>query len=509
MNMSSGRRTGWGCAWAVAASLCVKTGAFFSSPPHSSRGRWGRATTELNGVREWKQGQPGDLREIGLLPFPVDDVMCPGETKALHLYEARFLSLFENAIKNHGGCVGGAIFVDDGVLVRVGQLCDIVAWEREEVGVSVALRCIGRCEIGDVTNVDPYIRANVREVRDVVGLDEPDEEGEDNGVVSSDVFSLHRQCVELEGKMATAAGGNVGWEDEGGRGPSPSRGRVVDDDDGDDDELFDDDDVTGSAEEFEGAGSADGAEVDDLMERFQRGGGELDLSQLGGGSSNGDYDRRTSVSIAGAAEDIVAGWQAEDDEDEEEEEDDEEKEEGGKAKGLGDLLWGHEAYESDGFDSSLEDQVEAMYDCLKAHLTVSLEENRGGADAAAFGATDKKTGGDRPWGAASGPKTIADVVAAAAAAAGSSGGEMSSSEEGDGEGQYLWGCTSPQEEREQLVSFASLGCFDPSARLQSLMLMSTGERLRMARDALAERLKDNPLDASAWRFSGQASSSGM
>ncbi|CBN74361.1 conserved unknown protein [Ectocarpus siliculosus] len=182
------RRTGWGCAWAVAASLCVRTGAFFASLPHS-RGRWGRATTELNGVREWKQGQPGDLREIGLLPFPVDDVMCPGETKALHLYEARFLSLFENAIKNHGGCVGGAIFVDD------------------------------------VTNVDPYIRANVREVRDVVGMDEPDEEGEDNGVVSSDVFSLHRQCVELEGKMATAAGGNVGWEDESGRRPSPSRRR--------------------------------------------------------------------------------------------------------------------------------------------------------------------------------------------------------------------------------------------------------------------------------------------
>lgn len=111
-------------------------------------------------------------------------------------------------------------------------------------------------------------------------------------------------------------------------------------------------------------------------------------------------------------------------------------------------------------------RARTRYDCLKAHLTVSLEENRGGADAAVFGTAAKKTGGDRPWGAASGPKTIADVVAAAAAAAGSSGGEMPSSDEGEGEGQYLWGCTSPQEEREQLVSFASLGCFDPSARLQ-------------------------------------------
>ncbi|CAN0490022.1 unnamed protein product, partial [Laminaria digitata] len=70
---------------------------------------------QLNGVKEWKATQPGgegDVREIGFLPFPVEDVMCPGETKALHLYEARFLALFENAIREHGGCVGGAIFVD-------------------------------------------------------------------------------------------------------------------------------------------------------------------------------------------------------------------------------------------------------------------------------------------------------------------------------------------------------------------------------------------------------------
>lgn len=39
----------------------------------------------------------------------------------------------------------------------------------------------------EVTNLEPYISATVREVRDVVGMDEPDEEGEGNDVVSSDV----------------------------------------------------------------------------------------------------------------------------------------------------------------------------------------------------------------------------------------------------------------------------------------------------------------------------------
>lgn len=40
-------------------------------------------------MKEWKASQPGDLRQVGFLPFPLDDVMCPGETKALHLYEVR------------------------------------------------------------------------------------------------------------------------------------------------------------------------------------------------------------------------------------------------------------------------------------------------------------------------------------------------------------------------------------------------------------------------------------
>lgn len=55
----------------------------------------------------------------------------------------------QQGLASHPGSASRLVLVlrPDGVLVRVGQLCDIVAWEREEVGVSVALRCIGRCEI--------------------------------------------------------------------------------------------------------------------------------------------------------------------------------------------------------------------------------------------------------------------------------------------------------------------------------------------------------------------------
>lgn len=51
---------------------------------------WWCPNLQLNGVPEWKALQQGDLRELGFLPFPVDDIMCPGETKALHLYEVEY-----------------------------------------------------------------------------------------------------------------------------------------------------------------------------------------------------------------------------------------------------------------------------------------------------------------------------------------------------------------------------------------------------------------------------------
>lgn len=60
---------------------------------------------QLNGVREWKEGQPENVREIGFLPFPVDDVMCPGETKALHLYEVGAIYMYIHTVCAPQTCV--------------------------------------------------------------------------------------------------------------------------------------------------------------------------------------------------------------------------------------------------------------------------------------------------------------------------------------------------------------------------------------------------------------------
>lgn len=118
------------------------------------------------------------------------------------------------------------------------------------------------------------------------------------------------------------------------------------------------------------------------MSRFRRGGGELDLSQIGysplfppvegGGGTVGGTD--SGNGLGSGARETVTGrrrvdvFAEEDDSEEEEEddEDDEDDEEEGEEDGeretrrLEDLLWGHEKSSAHGFDTSLEEQVEDM-----------------------------------------------------------------------------------------------------------------------------------------------------
>lgn len=80
-------------------------------------------------MREWKEGQPGELREIGFLPFPVDDVMCPGETKALHLYEVMWERVHvQRGSSKEGICVGArSIYTHTIVFGWVVIFCELVA----------------------------------------------------------------------------------------------------------------------------------------------------------------------------------------------------------------------------------------------------------------------------------------------------------------------------------------------------------------------------------------------
>ena len=70
-----------------------------------------------------------ELRDLGCLPFDREEILLPGtpyscrlscqkgDSRYLHLYESRFLALFEFATEERNSTVALGFFTDDGVSV--------------------------------------------------------------------------------------------------------------------------------------------------------------------------------------------------------------------------------------------------------------------------------------------------------------------------------------------------------------------------------------------------------
>ncbi|XP_058189838.1 uncharacterized protein LOC131307377 isoform X3 [Rhododendron vialii] len=105
-----------------------------------------RSPTSLNHERPYKRhrfvpkarySSSSEAVELPLLPFPMDQVLVPSETKTLHLYEARYLSLLDEV-------------------------------ERLDVGALVSIRGVGRVKIVKIVQANPYLRGAVIPMQDVV-----------------------------------------------------------------------------------------------------------------------------------------------------------------------------------------------------------------------------------------------------------------------------------------------------------------------------------------------------
>ncbi|XP_022155251.1 uncharacterized protein LOC111022391 isoform X1 [Momordica charantia] len=113
--------------------------------------------------------------ELPLLPFDVNDVLVPSESKTLHLYEARYLALLEESLfrknKLFVHFVLDPIAVSDtsgelSFAARHGCLVLIENVERLDVGALVTIRGIGRVKIIEFLQADPYLRGTILPVRD-------------------------------------------------------------------------------------------------------------------------------------------------------------------------------------------------------------------------------------------------------------------------------------------------------------------------------------------------------
>ena len=107
-------------------------------------------------------------REINILPFPYDQVLLQGETKQLRLYEDRFTKLFENTMEKHCGIVAMGLLANTGIVSKT-LLCEIEAYNRMEgFGIFVTIRVVGRAELIEVTQQEPFIKAVCLEMSDKI-----------------------------------------------------------------------------------------------------------------------------------------------------------------------------------------------------------------------------------------------------------------------------------------------------------------------------------------------------
>mmetsp|Transcript_10621 Transcript_10621/g.27549 ORF Transcript_10621/g.27549 Transcript_10621/m.27549 type:complete len:353 (+) Transcript_10621:44-1102(+) len=177
------------CAMRTHASAAAAFGGRVDSP-YSAAPTWPRkaAAPVLSRV---SMAEAPRTMSLGAFPFPIDELLLPGERKEMHLYESRFISLFELA-QQQGALAAQMLFIDDGKTLALGALLAVEEWTRRDVGVNVVVRAIGRVRLIDVHGTDPYISALF-----ALHQDEPlttDAQRRALRTQQTEIFALHDAC---------------------------------------------------------------------------------------------------------------------------------------------------------------------------------------------------------------------------------------------------------------------------------------------------------------------------
>jgi Lon protease-like protein len=121
---------------------------------------------------------------IPILPFPFNDILLPGQTKQLNLYEERFHLLFEEALENHS-VIGMGLLAGTSGMMTLLPLLEVESFTRlgydpdwvssgDGMGngsILVTVRAVGRAKIvEELEQEHPFMRARVTEVVDDGGM---------------------------------------------------------------------------------------------------------------------------------------------------------------------------------------------------------------------------------------------------------------------------------------------------------------------------------------------------
>lgn len=105
--------------------------------------------------------QTNKEQTLPTLPFPPTQVFLPGESKQLHLFEARYLALFETTTRDFDNrCAHVLIDARRRAMAAVGTLLIVREWSRLDIGVCVRVDAVGRLRTERLNPSQPFLTAD-------------------------------------------------------------------------------------------------------------------------------------------------------------------------------------------------------------------------------------------------------------------------------------------------------------------------------------------------------------
>lgn len=121
---------------------------------------------ELADWDDWRL--TGRSMAVPAIPFPPLEIFLPGEAKHLHLFEARYLALFENVVVQYDKrCAHVLIDTGRQAMAAFGTIAHVRSWRRLDVGVSVEFEGVGRLKMKKLHSAAaPFLRGDFEFVED-------------------------------------------------------------------------------------------------------------------------------------------------------------------------------------------------------------------------------------------------------------------------------------------------------------------------------------------------------
>jgi hypothetical protein len=221
----------------------------------------------------------GPLREVNILPFPLDDALLQGETKELCLYEERFHDLFEKSRNDHAGVVAMGLMAPPSGILQNMPLCEIESFQKMEgntgfgkFSILATIRVVGRAKLVYIDETDDIQKEFLtgwcfEAGDDTSNSNQLNKNGKDMIQIGNDVAdkleSVFNSIVLLEEQLSQEEGGMDSDTDDAPSEATLRRmkleaeleleGSIGDYDDDDDDDDHDDDDGDSLRNKFQRA----------------------------------------------------------------------------------------------------------------------------------------------------------------------------------------------------------------------------------------------------------------